>query len=628
MFTQALQHSETTRVRQTKRATRATPTHASLTPPVAQRKPSCACGGTCPHCRSKLFQAKLSVSEPGDPLEREADHVADTVMRMPQPGTANHGPAARQAVSVQRAPALNEEGTQRLSMWSTDRSAPLAPEWFDDEPAALSHVARRASSTDTPTHRPGMSLEAELDKLPHGGAALSREERQFFEPRFGNDFGDVRIHADAHADRLARTVNAEAFTVGSHIAFRSERYAPRSESGRRLLAHELTHVVQQTGARPTVPRQLQRTLGDGHDLTAPRFSGNLTLEAAFDNERLVRRGATGEPVRLIQESLREMGYALPLSMSRLLPGRMDGDFGPETEAAVTQFQRDASAVLVDGIVGPETMGLLDIHDVSTATARPPAITGPVPAPLAATDCDAPFAGVAFALANQVASGTATPADIRVAVAGGRPFMSMRGRTPITYHPDVTITAPNDATAQQFRIGFSQTLLNSSRVADYSSGGTVATIVPTLPIKDGAPNDYHPIFVTNPVADIVEDFPATGATATLNWPDVPGDGAFVNLNDNPSCAGAALPAQTMTNMRMNDSFRIWVVVQHRPSGCVRSLHHVDWNLDWSATVATAAGVSTATVTSNVNNVTEPDGNGSPRFVQGGNVPGEIAFKACI
>jgi len=624
MFTQAHKHSEPVPHRAP--TTRAAPAQPSSMPAM-QRKPACACGGTCPHCQAKRVQTKLSISEPGDAFEREADHVADTVMRMPNPTAANHGSAARQALSIQRAPAL-DDSTQGLSMWSTDRSDPLQPEWFGDERTAPSHLARRAAGTEAPSPRPGASLEAELNKLPQSGTALSREERQFFEPRFGNDFGNVRIHADAHADRLARSINAEAFTFGSHIAFRSERYAPRSESGQRLLAHELTHVVQQTGANPTAARQIQRTIGDGHDLVAPRFSGNVTLEAAFDNEVLLRRGAQGEPVRLVQESLRDMGYALPLSVSRLLPGRMDGDFGPETEAAVTQFQRDASAVLIDGIVGPETMGLLDTHDVSRPTARPPAITGPVPAPLAATDCDARFTGVTFALANQVASGVATPADIRVAAAGGRQFLRMRGLTPITYHPDITITAPNDATAQQFRIGFSQTLLNSSRVANYSGGGAVATIVPTLPIKDGAPTDYHPIFVTNPGAGIVEDFTAAGATTTLTWPDVPGDGAFVNLNDNPSCAAAGLPAQTMTSMRMNDEFRIWVVVQHRPSGCVRALHHVDWNLDWSATLTPAAGAPTVTVTSNVNNVTEPDGDGRPRFVQGGNVPGEIAFKRCV
>jgi peptidoglycan hydrolase-like protein with peptidoglycan-binding domain len=627
MFAQARKRNEMTATRKTTQPTHAAPTLASSDPRIVQRKAACACGGTCPHCMSEHLQAKLSVSEPGDPLEREADHVADTVMRMPHRAAANHARVSMQPLSIHPASGTGKKSS-RPAMWSTGQGDPLEPSWFDDEQDTTSYAVQRAAGTDTKTHRPGVAVETELGNLPQGGTALSREERQFFEPRFGSDFGSVRIHADARADRLARAINAEAFTVGSHIAFRSERYAPQTESGRHLLAHELTHVVQQTGGNPAAARQIQRTIGDGHDLAAPRFSGNVTLEAAFDDELLVRRGAKGEPVRLIQESLREMGYALPLSVSRLLPGRMDGDFGPETEAAVTRFQTDAGAVLIDGIVGPETMGLLDTHDVSRPAARPPATTGPMPPPLAATDCDARFTGVTFALANQVASGTAAPADIRIALVGGLPFLIMRGLTPITYHPEITITAPNDATAQQFRIGFSQTLLTSSRVANYSGGGTVATIVPTLPIKDGAPNDYHPIYVTNPGPDIVEDYGATGDTATLTWPDVPGDGAFINLNDNPSCATAALPAQSMTSMRMNDEFRIWVVAQHRPSGCVRALHHVDWNLVWSATVTTVGGVPTVAVTSNINNVTEPDGNGSPRFVQGGNVPGEIAFTACI
>jgi hypothetical protein len=92
------------------------------------------------------------------------------------------------------------------------------------------------------------SLESGIEQLQNTGSPLSHDERGFFEPRFGAGFASVRIHADAHADHLARELNAEAFTVGHHIAFRSGRYDSTSDAGRHLLAHELTHVVQQTGA--------------------------------------------------------------------------------------------------------------------------------------------------------------------------------------------------------------------------------------------------------------------------------------------------------------------------------------------------------------------------------------------
>ena len=165
----------------------------------------------------------------------------------------------------------------------------------------------------------------------------------------------------------ARALNARAYTRGHDIAFAAGQYAPHSDAGKRLLAHELTHVVQQTGGTPT-SSAIQRTLDDGHDLTATRFSRNVVLEDVYDNRRLIRRGHTGTAVRLIQQSLIAQGYNLNTYHD-------DGIFGGETEAAVRQFQIDAGAEKLDGIVGPETMKLLDMHD-SGGTAT----TGPVPAP--------------------------------------------------------------------------------------------------------------------------------------------------------------------------------------------------------------------------------------------------------
>ena len=80
------------------------------------------------------------------------------------------------------------------------------------------------------------------------------------EPQFGHDFSSVRIHADAAAAESATAVNALAYTVGRDIVFAADRYAPATAAGRRLLAHELTHVVQQGGAGPTfiIYSQLRR----------------------------------------------------------------------------------------------------------------------------------------------------------------------------------------------------------------------------------------------------------------------------------------------------------------------------------------------------------------------------------
>jgi hypothetical protein len=150
-------------------------------------------------------QTKLAVSSPGDASEREADRVADQVMRMPEAG-------------VQRMCTECEEETVRAK--AEDGMTPSLPSSFEGRFAAL----------------------------PAGGQPLPAAERAFFEPRFGRDFGSVRLHAGPAAGDLARSVHARAFTLGDSIVLGSNQYAPGTGEGRRLMAHELTHVVQQGGS--------------------------------------------------------------------------------------------------------------------------------------------------------------------------------------------------------------------------------------------------------------------------------------------------------------------------------------------------------------------------------------------
>ena len=79
--------------------------------------------------------------------------------------------------------------------------------------------------------------------------------RTFFEPRFERDFSQVRVHADAHAAESAQAVQALAYTVGSDIVFGAGQYAPATTAGQRLLAHELTHVVQQGASQTLSPKR-------------------------------------------------------------------------------------------------------------------------------------------------------------------------------------------------------------------------------------------------------------------------------------------------------------------------------------------------------------------------------------
>ena len=105
----------------------------------------------------------------------------------------------------------------------------------------------------------GPQLPTGAHHLPRyeSGTPLPPSARDYFEPRFGHDFSQVRVHADTQADRSARALDANAYTVGQNIVFRSDRWSPETTSGRWLIAHELAHVVQQsTGSvQPMVQRQ-------------------------------------------------------------------------------------------------------------------------------------------------------------------------------------------------------------------------------------------------------------------------------------------------------------------------------------------------------------------------------------
>ena len=116
-------------------------------------------------------------------------------------------------------------------------------------PAAVMHLQRAAGNDSVSS-----LLEADHEEEPSpvrgvvgssSGQPLDRSTREFMEGRMGHDFGDVRVHTDATASDSARSVNAQAYTVGSDIVFQSGTYAPDTDGGRHVLAHELTHVVQQ-----------------------------------------------------------------------------------------------------------------------------------------------------------------------------------------------------------------------------------------------------------------------------------------------------------------------------------------------------------------------------------------------
>ena len=159
------------------------------------------------------IQRKLTVGQVDDPLEHEADRVADQVMRMPAPGAA----ITSAPPQISRKCDACEEEDKKLQKKEAGPAGPA----LGEAPAIVHEVLRS----------PGEPLDAAT--------------RAFFEPRFGRDFSGVRVHTGSSAGQSARDVNAHAYTLGHDIVFGESWFAPGTHDGRRLLAHELTHVVQQ-----------------------------------------------------------------------------------------------------------------------------------------------------------------------------------------------------------------------------------------------------------------------------------------------------------------------------------------------------------------------------------------------
>jgi hypothetical protein len=172
------------------------------------------------------LQRKLAIGAVNDPLEHEADRVAEQVMRMPASATVLRGSPLQ--LSRKCATCEDEEKGKLQKKSAGDAAIQTAP--------PIVH-----------------------DVLASPGEPLAASTRAFMEPRFGYDFSRVRVHSGAAAARSAQAVNALAYTVGDRIVLDGAGASPR------LLAHELAHVVQQNGAAPTLRRE-EKTVGGSLDL--------------------------------------------------------------------------------------------------------------------------------------------------------------------------------------------------------------------------------------------------------------------------------------------------------------------------------------------------------------------------
>lgn len=189
-------------------------------------------------CQEK--SSELRVSRPIDPVEIEADQIAERVMRMPAnvPVTVKNHSHPSDELQAKCSACEEEEEKEETSIQRKEGSIAADPIPPGDE---------------APPDDGATSLKKVISA---GGYPLERETRNFFEPRFGMDLGNVRIHTGSTAEQSARAINARACTIGNNIVFGGGEYRLAYENGRHLLAYELAHVVQSAGPYSKIDRSV------------------------------------------------------------------------------------------------------------------------------------------------------------------------------------------------------------------------------------------------------------------------------------------------------------------------------------------------------------------------------------
>lgn len=341
------------------------------------------------------IERKASEGATQSPPDRPDDHLPSNTSAVSPPGRAL-GPEAASVAGglVQRC-----NGQVHAGCACEDESPELSSVGGLLQPAAEAGLA--GGPLDP-------ALAERIEASRGAGVPLDDGTRADLERAFGTSFGDVRLHRDAEADALNRSISARAFTTGSDIFLRRDVEPPASLAGRRLLAHELTHVVQQRSlstpgpmtvgpandryereaeavADQVVPGRgrapgdaetsrapvgtaapdvvtsasVQRQSDPSEDgLQAPFWSDDQRLQAAYRNAPPLRQGETGAAVQKLQEALVRQGFAMPGSTKP--DGTLDGVWGQETTATVRAFQQEAGVRPVGGWeAGHKTLGALD-----------------------------------------------------------------------------------------------------------------------------------------------------------------------------------------------------------------------------------------------------------------------------
>ena len=291
-----------------------------------------------------VVQPKLTVSQPGDSYEREADRIAATIV-----GASDRHAGLEPTISATPVPTGQAVQRTCACSGSSSDSGRCAECTRDEENPTV-----RRAPIESVTH--AIAPPIVHDVLNSPGQPLDESVRAEMEERFGHDFSRVRVHTDGRSATAARALNARAFTVGRDIAFGSGEYAPATRNGQRLLAHELVHVVQQ-GESSTSSRFSSG--GMGIDRVRP---GGLSPIRPGPHGHRVQRQTDGPEDEEPEEP--QLTRAQEIALSRSSPGEVTGEPEPLTLSLfnfgidVAQPKTEHRAILAE-------LGRL-LHETATA----------------------------------------------------------------------------------------------------------------------------------------------------------------------------------------------------------------------------------------------------------------------
>ncbi|MBC7904047.1 MAG: DUF4157 domain-containing protein [Gemmatimonadaceae bacterium] len=195
-----------------------------------------------------IFQAKMEVNKPGDKYEKEADAVADAVTN-----DKNAGPVQKKETeSIQRLATSPEDeklatNDQKMKKDKEIQEKPIQKKEDESKPMDEEKKKKPGSIQKKSDGNAVASpvLSSKIEGAGGKGKAMDPATMQEMNASFGRDFSDVKMHSDSESEKLNEELKAQAFTQGKDIYFNKDKYSPQDKEGKNLLAHELTHVVQQ-----------------------------------------------------------------------------------------------------------------------------------------------------------------------------------------------------------------------------------------------------------------------------------------------------------------------------------------------------------------------------------------------